>query len=74
MSKMCGICTKNAKGIQNVRKTKEETSRWEGNIIMDLEEVWESCELDKFGSRGPMVHSFVYSNEPFEFQKVRRFN
>jgi hypothetical protein len=41
MNKTHGTCTKNAKGIQNVRKTKGETRRWEDNIKTDLKEIWE---------------------------------
>jgi len=29
-----------------------------------------NCELDSLGSREPLVRSFVYSNETFDFQKV----
>ena len=31
MNETCSICTKNVKGIQNIRKTEGETRGWEDN-------------------------------------------
>jgi len=52
MNETCGICMKNAKGIQNVRKTKGETRKWENNIILDVEDVWEFVNWTHFAQEG----------------------